>query len=86
MKECGFFLTIQIGAKKQIGEMRGMICEDCRVRHEFGQLLKFIVSGRPFANAYLYGSEPPPSGSVCLSAMSISLLMALLFVHFIAIF
>ena len=32
------------------------------------------------------GKAHRPRGSVCLSAMSISLLMALLFVHFIAIF
>lgn len=53
-----------IGAKRHIGENRGLKCEDGRVRTEFGKLLKFMAGGRPIANAILYGSEPPPSDSV----------------------
>ena len=57
--------NIWIEAKKLAGKKKGFKTkEDHRVRIEIGKLTDVVASGRPVAQGFLYGSEPPAIDSV----------------------
>lgn len=57
--------NIWIEAKKLMGKKKEFKTkEDHRVRIEIGRLTECVAAGRPVAQGFLYGSEPPPVDTV----------------------
>uniref|UniRef100_A0A1X7TZ29 NYN domain-containing protein n=1 Tax=Amphimedon queenslandica TaxID=400682 RepID=A0A1X7TZ29_AMPQE len=57
--------NIWIEAKKLASKMRRFKTkEDHIVRIDFGKLTEVVANGRPVAQGFLYGSEPPPVDTV----------------------
>ena len=57
--------NIWIEAKKHASKIRRFKTkEDHRVRIEIGKLTEVVADGRPVAQGFLYGSEPPPVDTV----------------------